>query len=291
MSLDDHADPGAPAAGDADLSVIGAALADRGRCRILLALADGRSLPASVLAGEAGVSASTASAHLSKLCDAGLLQVFTKGRFRYYRLAGDEVGRLIETLARLSPSQPIRSLREGTRAHAIRLARCCYDHIAGRLGVAITDAMIDREYLSGHDGSVDLDRLHGDRLAGGLLDDVVYRLTAAGRSALAELGVVLPAADTVRCCVDWTEQRHHVAGPLGRALLDALTTARWLRRADHSRALRVTDTGRNGLRDHLGLPWPPSVRSGQEPAARDHGGRAPQAATRRPPSAVLTTRA
>ncbi|MDT7596115.1 MAG: hypothetical protein QOJ06_1661 [Pseudonocardiales bacterium] len=102
--------------GDADLSVIGAALADKGRCKILLALADGRALPASVLAGEAGVSAATASTHLRKLCDAGLLHVVRKGRWLYFRLAGDEVGELIETLARLSPTQPILSLREGTRA-------------------------------------------------------------------------------------------------------------------------------------------------------------------------------
>ncbi|MBW0009231.1 MAG: winged helix-turn-helix transcriptional regulator [Pseudonocardiales bacterium] len=263
----DHADGGASAAGggDADLSVIGAALADRGRCRILLALADGRALPASVLADEAGVSAPTASAHLRKLSDAGLLRVFTKGRWRYYRLAGDEVGRLIETLARLSPSQPIRSLREGTRAHAIRLARCCYDHIAGRLGVAITDALIDHSYLTGHDGSIDLDRLNRDRLAGGLLDTVSYQLTDPGRHALTELGVAIPGHTPVRCCVDWTEQRHHIAGPLGRALLDALAAAGWVRRAQHSRALLVTDTGKAGLHTHLGLSWPPPAAASRKP--------------------------
>lgn len=105
-----------PEGGDADLSVVGAALADRGRAKMLLALSDGRALPASMLAAEAGVSGPAASAHLHKLCDAGLLQVHVQGRFRYYRLAGDEVGDLIETLARLSPTQQIRSLREG---HAV----------------------------------------------------------------------------------------------------------------------------------------------------------------------------
>jgi DNA-binding transcriptional ArsR family regulator len=144
MTLSDHKDPGVPSGGgDADLSVVGAVLADRSRCEILLALADGRALPAGVLAGEAGVSAGTASSHLNKLCAAGMLEVFRTGRYRYYRLAGDEVGQLIETVARLAPAQPIRSLREGTRAHAIRLARCCYNHIAGRLGVAITAALIN----------------------------------------------------------------------------------------------------------------------------------------------------
>ena len=99
--------------GDADLSVIGAALADKGRCKILLALADGRALPASVLAGEAGVSAATASTHLRKLCDAGLLHVVRKGRWRYFRLAGDEVGELIERWPGcLPPSRSVRCARE-----------------------------------------------------------------------------------------------------------------------------------------------------------------------------------
>jgi len=263
----EHAGPGFPTpGGDADLSVIGAALADKGRSKILLALTDRRALPASVLAGEAGVSAPTASAHLRKLCDAGLLQVFTHGRFRYYHLASDEVGQLIEVLARLSPTQPIRSLREGTRAHAIRLARCCYNHIAGRLGVAITDALIDRGHLSGHDGSIDLDRHHGDRPAGGVRDDITYQLTAPGRDALSQLGVSLPRENTVRCCVDWTEQRHHISGPLGRALLDGLTTNGWVRPADHSRALHVTDAGKHQLHDHLGLSWPPPTGASKQPA-------------------------
>ncbi len=239
--------------GDADLSVIGAALADKGRCKILLALADGRALPASVLAGEAGVSAATASTHLRKLCDAGLLHVVRKGRWRYFRLAGDKVGELIETLARLSPTQPIRSLREGTRAHAIRLARRCYNHIGGRLGVAIADKLIDLGYLTGHDGSIDLDRLRGDRLAGGLLDQVTYQLTEPGRGALHQLGVIPPVDATARCCVDWTEQRHHVAGPLGRAVLAGFTATGWIRLASRSRALIITDEGKRGLRDQLGL--------------------------------------
>src|SRR5436309_11961186 len=113
-------------AGDTDLAALGAVLAERARSRILLALGDGRALPASVLASEAGVAASTASGHLARLVDAGLLAVEPDGRHRYYRLAGPEVGRLIETLARVAPAAPVRSLREGTRAHALRRARTCY---------------------------------------------------------------------------------------------------------------------------------------------------------------------
>src|SRR3954452_25058159 len=128
--------------GDADLAALGAVLGERARARMLLALGDGRALPASVLAAEAGVAASTASAHLTRLVDAGLLEVTVQGRPRYYRLAGPQVAELIEVLARVAPAAPVRSLREGTRAHALRAARTCYDHIAGRLGVDILAALI-----------------------------------------------------------------------------------------------------------------------------------------------------
>ncbi|MGH3671964.1 MAG: ArsR/SmtB family transcription factor [Pseudonocardiaceae bacterium] len=267
MTMRGNCDPGKPAGGgDADLSVIGSILADRSRCKILLALADGRALPASMLAVEAGVSAATTSAHLHKLCAAGLLEVFPQGRYRYYRLAGDEVGRLIESVAQFSPTQPVRSLREGTRAHAIRLARCCYNHVAGRLGVAVTAALIEQGCLTGGDGSADLGGAHRGRLAGGVRDEITYQLTANGRSMLGELGVILPAEDTVRCCVDWTEQRHHIAGRLGRALLDAFTGTGWLRRAEHSRALIATEAGKRGLHTHLGVCWPPAAVSAAPPA-------------------------
>lgn len=236
---------------DADLSVIGTALADRGRARMLMALDDGRALPASMLASEAGVSASTASAHLKHLCSVGLLEVVPSGRYRYYRLAGDEVARLLEQVARLSPPQPVRSLREGTKAHAMRLARCCYDHVAGRLGVALTDALRERGHLVEEPG------LDVPRPRGRFPDDATYRLTPDGRSTLTGIGVEVPAVDGVRCCVDWTEQRHHLAGPLGRAVLDTLVDRGWVRRTERSRALRPTDEGRAALQRHFGVPWPP----------------------------------
>src|SRR4051812_17871883 len=138
--------------GDTDLAALGAVLAERARTRMLLALGDGRALAASVLAAEAGVARSTASAHLGRLVDAGLLAVTVQGRHRYYRLAGAEVAELIEALARVAPPAPVRSLREGTRAHALRAARSCYDHLAGRLGVAVMRALIDDGAIAGGDG-------------------------------------------------------------------------------------------------------------------------------------------
>jgi DNA-binding transcriptional ArsR family regulator len=246
------------AGGDVDMAAVGRLLADRGRCRILLALADGRALPASMLAGEAGVRASTASEHLRKLTERGLIEVIPTGRYRYYRLRGPDVARLVEVIGRLAPAQPVRSLREGTRAHALRLARRCYDHIAGRLGVAITDALREHGLVDGPDGTLDLGAVRGDRLAGGVTEEVDYRLTAKGRRQLTAIGVALPyRLGAVRCCIDWTEQRHHIAGPLGTAVLDAFDTAGWVTPAGGHRALKITDRGVSGLLEHFGIDWPP----------------------------------
>src|SRR6201996_1669315 len=233
--------------GDSDIAAIGALVADRGRCRILLALGDGRALPASRLADEAGVSPATASSHLRKLTEAGLLAVETHGRHRYYRLAGPDVGRLIEALQQLAPAAPVRSLRQDTKARAIREARTCYDHLAGRLGVTLMQTMIERGYLAGGDGTYDPERRPDDHQAD-------YTLTAAGRAFLDEFGVhVPPRRRLIRYCVDWSEQHHHLSGALGRGLLDRLTELSWIRRSAGSRAIKVTEGGRAGLDQTFGI--------------------------------------
>lgn len=239
-------------AGDTDLAAVGALLADPARCRVLLALGDGRSLCASVLAAEAGVSASTASTHLAKLVDAGLITVSSHGRFRYFALAGPHVADLIETIARVAPAQPVRSLRQGTRANAVRRARTCYDHLAGRLGVALTDAMLDAGMLSG-DADVDFSLTHDARPVGHVRQDEGLRLTEEGRAALSALDVEVPRSDHVRCCVDWTEQRFHVSGVLGRAVFTRFVDLDWFRRSPAGRAVHLTDTGAVALRTHFGL--------------------------------------
>ena len=240
--------------GDADIAALGAALADRSRTRMLLALGDGRALPASVLAAEAGVAASTASGHLARLVDARLLAVRPQGRHRYYELAGPDVAELVESLARVAPAAPVRSLREHTQAHALRAARTCYDHIAGRLGVAIMQALIADGAVTGGTGRHEpggRDRLSAP---GRELD---YRLTVAGERRLGRLGVELgpggPDGVPLRYCVDWTEQAHHLSGAVGKALATRLLELRWLRRADRTRALHVTPAGRRGLAAELGI--------------------------------------
>jgi DNA-binding transcriptional ArsR family regulator len=242
--------------GDADIAALGSVLGERARARILLALADGRALPATVLAGEAGVAPSTASGHLGRLVDAGLLEVAIQGRHRYYRLAGPHVGELVEALARVAPAAPVRSLREDTRAHALRAARTCYDHVAGRLGVQIMGSLIAAGAVRGGDGRHRLDGDGADRLSAPGRD-VDYRLTSRGARLLTDLGVELedagPDGLALRYCVDWTEQAHHLSGAVGRSLATRLLDLNWLRRAERGRALHVTAAGRRGLADVLGV--------------------------------------
>jgi DNA-binding transcriptional ArsR family regulator len=245
-----------PLTGDADISAVAALLADPARCKVLLALDDGRALPASVLADEAGISRSTASSHLAKLTEAGLLAVRTHGRHRYYRLAGPEVAELLERLGRLAPPRPVRSLREGTKAARLRSARTCYDHFAGRLGVAIMESLLDNDVLVGGDGRYDPQRHRGDSLSSPG-HDVAYELTDSGRAFLDDAGIEVPSGrrQVVGYCLDWTEQRHHVSGGLGRGLLDRFVSADWVKRSPRGRAVTVTDRGRTALANQFGIDW------------------------------------
>jgi DNA-binding transcriptional ArsR family regulator len=242
--------------GDADIAKIGGLVADPARARILLALGDGRALPASVLADEAGVSPSTASAHLSKLLDGGLLSVERHGRHRYFRVAGPSVAELIEALARLAPPSRVRSLTQGTKAQAVRFARTCYDHLAGVLGTGLMRALLERGLLIGGDGVFDPGVARDDRLASPGFD-LDYRLTARGIEELRASGIDFDSLPRrrpmIRYCVDWSEQRHHLAGALGAAVAGRAFELDWVRRAPRSRAVQVTDAGYRGLREVFGL--------------------------------------
>jgi DNA-binding transcriptional ArsR family regulator len=253
--------------GDADIAALGAVLGDRARCRVLLALADGRALAASVLAAEAGVAPSTASVHLRKLVDADLLRVETHGRHRYYRLAGPHVGRLLEILAEHSPAAPIRSLREGTRAHAVREARYCYDHLAGRLGVALMDGLLERGILT---GEPDPERNGHDRLSAPGRE-VDYRLTDVGAAWLRDFGIDPDALGrrprpVIRYCLDWSEQRHHLAGALGAAVAQRLFDLGWVEPAVRGRAVFPTAAGAAGLTAALGIELDGTRRLGDRRA-------------------------
>ena len=220
--------------GDADLAAVGSLLAEPARARMLAALGDGRALPASALAAEAGVAPSTASGHLARLVEGGLLAGESRGRRRYFRLRGPEVAEALEALARVAPHEPVSSLRQATRIDALRAARTCYDHLAGRLGTALMDALLVR----------------------GLVAD--EHVTATGAERFGELGIDLDAIPgrrpRFRSCLDWSERRPHAAGKLGAALAAHAFEFGWVERLDGSRALRVTPAGEVGFADAFGLP-------------------------------------
>ncbi len=232
-------------------------IGDPTRARVLLALVDGRALPASRLAAEAGVTPSTVSEHLARLLAAGLVSMQPEGRSRFYRLASPAVADVLEAMARIAPDQPIRSLRQGSHARALREARTCYNHLAGRLGVGLFSGLLRGGLLAGGDGQHHPDRAVADRLSAPG-HDLSYRLTPHGETVLAEVGVdlaaVLARRPAVRYCLDWSEQRHHLAGPLGTALADRLFALGWVQRTGRRRVVRVTEPGEQRLRDVLGLP-------------------------------------
>lgn len=223
---------------DANIATPAALIGDPTRAAMLQALQDGRAQPASALAWAAGVTAQAASNHLTKLVDGGLLAVEREGRHRYYRLASAEVAHAIEALSVLAA--PVRSLEtpRSPKARALRDARCCYGHLAGRLGVRVCEALVARDLL----------RPAADKL---------YEVTPEGLRWFEDLGVPIDALRSsrgvARQCLDWTERRHHLAGPLGVKLLAAMTERGWLALEPKGRAVRLTVDGAQALRERLGV--------------------------------------
>ncbi|HMN73801.1 MAG TPA: metalloregulator ArsR/SmtB family transcription factor [Rhodoblastus sp.] len=215
-------------AGTPDIAALAALIGDPARARMLEALMSGRALAAGELANEAGVTAQTASAHLTKMIDAGLLLVEAQGRHRYYRLAGPAVAAALESMMGLAARTGRLRTRPGPRDAAMRRARVCYDHLAGEAGVRQHDAMVAR----------------GDIVA----TAEGLALSPAGRRRLVAEGVDLTPLDGARraqcrLCLDWSERRPHLAGALGAILLRHILAAGWARRDPKSRAVLFTPPG------------------------------------------------
>ena len=222
--------------GDEAVARLAGAIGEPARTRMLYALADGRARTSTELAMAGGVTPSTASVHLARLLEEGLVVVLPQGKHRYYRLSGPRVARMLEGLSVLAGGSPA-ALKIGTPA-ALRAARTCYDHVAGSLGVALHDRIC----------------------ALGWVDENSYAVSAAGEKALAGLGVDVNAARASRRrfaygCVDWSERRPHLGGALGSAVLAAALKRKWVTQALDSRALEVTAQGRREMRAKLGLVW------------------------------------
>ncbi|MBS0246054.1 MAG: helix-turn-helix transcriptional regulator [Proteobacteria bacterium] len=215
---------------------------DPARAGMLHALMDGRALTASELASAAGITPQTASGHLSKLAAGGLLAVEKQGRHRYHRLASAAVARMLESIMQVAADQPARRkpIVTGPRDKALRNARTCYDHLAGHLGVALTDALIANQQIE-------------------LTADAGV-ITARGITLFDRLGIDVAtrkpgqhARMMCRPCLDWSERRPHLAGALGAALCAHCLTSGWVRRVDGTRAVRVTTKGRGAFRDLFGI--------------------------------------
>ena len=222
-----------------NLADLAAAIADRGRARMLLALLDGRAHTATELASIAEVAASTASSHLHKLLSQGLVRSQPQGRHRYFALRDASVAEALERLLRLAGSASAKtSAPPVSTPQPLRFARSCYDHCAGALAVSLHDRMLERHWLREEAGQ--------------------YRLSRAGTEGFAALdidGVALASARRrfAYACLDWSERRPHLAGALGAALLQRLLDKQWLRRDLDSRLLRLTTRGRTQLARHFEL--------------------------------------
>jgi DNA-binding transcriptional ArsR family regulator len=211
-------------------------LADRSRVAMLSALAEGKALPAGELARAAAIGAAAASEHLAKLRDAGLVEVVSQGRHRYYRLVSSEVAELLERLAVLVPPPRPLTASAARVAAELRLARTCYGHLAGAIGVSVTRALFDRALLCDAAGAC--------------------VVTGPGKSWLRSQGVDVEPMGKIParlCPVDWTERRPHLAGALGKGLTDQVLGRGYAVRVRASRALRFTERGSRWLRDALGI--------------------------------------
>ena len=224
-----------------DLAAVAALVGDPARANILCALLDGRALTASELAYAAHVSPQTASGHLGKLTAAKLIGVVAQGRHRYYRLAGQRVAAMLESIMNVAADAPRGYTPRWRHDDALRTARTCYDHFAGRLGVGLADALCARGHLVfTADG-------------GEVTPDGVAFLTEFG---LDVAGLQQRRRPFCRPCLDWSERRPHVAGVVGAALMRRVFDLGWVKRVRDTRALAITPLGERGLRDMFDLSLP-----------------------------------
>lgn len=219
-------------------SQLAALLGDKSRSLMLWSLLDGRAYTATELSLCADISSQAASNHLAKLVDAQILMVVKQGRHRYFSYANSEVAQVIESMASLLPVSSVPKKKEKHAPVGITYARTCYDHIAGKLGVTITDALLEKGIIA--------------------VSGKCYEVTSQGYQWFASVGlsveeIKLQKRSFAHQCLDWSERRHHVGGAIGAALLQMMLQNDWLRKTRHSRQLQITPKGTMELRNRLSI--------------------------------------
>ena len=211
-----------------DIALLGSLVGDPARANMLTALMSGKALTASELAAEAGVTRQTASAHLGRLETGGLVRQRKQGRHRYFSLADDDVGRVLESMMGLAAKKGHSRTRTGPKEPALRKARVCYNHLAGELGVRMLDSLTTRRFL--------------------VEDGDTLELTATGRVFVTQFGVDIDALRKSRrplckACLDWSARRSHLAGALGTALLQRFYQLGWAKRETGTRIVAFSKEG------------------------------------------------
>lgn len=232
-------------ASNAEFAEIAALAGDPGRAGMLHALMDGRALTASELARVAGITPQTASVHLARMAEAGLLSVVKQGRHRYHRLASATVARMMESIMEVASGAATKRqpLSVGPRDAALRAARTCYDHLAGRLSVALADALVTG-------GQVELSDDAGLVTEAGI---ELFGRVGIDIDALIELSGKRSTRVLCRPCLDWSERRPHIAGAVGAALCAHSLTKNWIRRVDGTRAVTITPKGERAFQEEFGM--------------------------------------
>ncbi len=222
-----------------DIALLGALIGDPARANMLTALMSGKALTATELASEAGVTLQTASSHLTKLDGAGLIAKRKQGRHRYFSLADDDVGALLEAMMGLAAKRGHTRTRTGPRDPALRKARVCYNHLAGEMGVQMYDSLLAQGHLSAAGDDIDL--------------------TDSGATFITSLGIKLetlqsPRRPLCKSCLDWSARRTHLAGSLGVALLERFYANGWAKRDPDSRVVSFTKTGEQEFQSKFPTP-------------------------------------
>ncbi|MED4648258.1 winged helix-turn-helix domain-containing protein [Bacillus inaquosorum] len=219
-----------------NIAKISLLLSDPSRSSILLSLMDGRIHPAGELAYLANIKPQTASFHLNKLLEAKLISVEKHGRHRYYRLSNSEAASVIEQLLSIAPKEKVTSLKDSKEKSDLHFARTCYDHLAGYVGVQITNSLVEQGMLK----KVDLN----------------FEVTSEGSLFFSNFGINEEQQRNkrrafARCCLDWSERQHHIAGALGNALLVRMLEEKWIVRMPKTRAVKITPSGKIAFEKYL----------------------------------------